>query len=373
MLVVAVIGAATALFAATIALFQNDIKRVLAYSTVSQLGYMFMASGVAAFGAGVFHLMTHAFFKALLFLGAGSVIHGMSDEQDMRKMGGLKKYMPVTFITMLIATLAISGLPGISGFFSKDEILWQAFSSDLGHPVFWFIGMLTALLTTFYMFRLVFLTFFGKERMDEKTKSHLHESPKVMTIPLIVLAVLSIAGGWIGIPKLFFGATNYFEHWLEPVFAPAQRILQSSEAHHNVATEWGLMATTVALSLGAFALALRFYLKKPETVTRLRESFAGVHRLLYGKYFIDEIYDRLIIRPLHFFSIFLWKIVDVLLIDGLINGGAFLIGGFSRVLRYAQTGRLTSYVTVFTVGVALIAGAMILMGYNFDSPLFGMK
>ncbi len=367
MMVVAVIGAATALFAATIALFQNDIKRVLAYSTVSQLGYMFMACGVAAFGAGVFHLMTHAFFKALLFLGAGSVIHGMSDEQDMRKMGGLKKYMPVTFITMLIATLAISGLPGISGFFSKDEILWQAFSSDLGHPALWFIGMITALLTTFYMFRLIFMTFFGKERMDEKTKSHLHESPKVMTIPLIVLAILSIAGGWIGIPKLFFGATNFFEHWLEPVFAPAQRILHSSEAHHAASTEWGLMAITVTLSLGAFALALRFYLKKPETVTRLRESFPGVHRLLYGKYFIDEIYDRLIIRPLHFFSIFLWKIVDVLLIDGLINGGAFLVGGVSRVMRYAQSGRLTSYVTVFTVGVALITGVMLLLGYSIGN------
>jgi len=204
MLVVAIIGTATAFFAATIGLFQNDIKRVLAYSTVSQLGYMFMACGVAAFGAGIFHLMTHAFFKALLFMGAGSVIHGMSDEQDMRKMGGLKKYMPVTFMTMLIATLAISGLPGVSGFFSKDEILWQAYSSAYGSPILWFVGMFTALLTTFYMFRLMFLTFFGKGRMDDKTKEHLHESPKVMTIPLIVLAILSIAGGWVGIPKLFF-------------------------------------------------------------------------------------------------------------------------------------------------------------------------
>jgi len=373
MLVVAIIGTATAFFAATIGLFQNDIKRVLAYSTVSQLGYMFMACGVAAFGAGIFHLMTHAFFKALLFMGAGSVIHGMSDEQDMRKMGGLKKYMPVTFMTMLIATLAISGLPGVSGFFSKDEILWQAYSSAYGSPILWFVGMFTALLTTFYMFRLMFLTFFGKGRMDDKTKEHLHESPKAMTIPLIVLAILSIAGGWVGIPKLFFGATNFFEHWLEPVFEPARRIMQSPEAHHAASTEWGLMALTVTLSLGAFALALRFYLKKPETVTRLRESLSGLHRLIYGKYFVDEIYYKLIVNPIRMFSVFLWKIVDVLIIDGLINGGAFIVGGISRALRYAQSGRLTSYVTVFTVGVALLAGAMVLLGYSFDSSFFGMK
>ncbi len=375
LMIVAIIGAATALMAATIGLFQNDIKRVLAYSTVSQLGYMFMACGVAAFGAGIFHLMTHAFFKALLFMGAGSVIHGMSDEQDMRKMGGLKKYMPITFMTMLIATLAISGLPGISGFFSKDEILWQTFSSDYGHPALWFVGMLTALLTTFYMFRLIFLTFFGKERMDEKTKAHLHESPKSMTTPLIVLAILSVIGGWIGIPKLFFGATNYFEHWLEPVFASSHRVMQTvaqqAEVPHDTSIEWGLMAITTILSLGAFGLAVRFYLKKPESVARPRESFSGVHRLIYNKYFVDEIYHKLVIRPLHLFSIFLWKIVDVLIIDGLINGGAFLVGGISRVVRLAQSGRLTSYVTVFTVGVALVAGTMVLLSYGFDYPLFG--
>ncbi|HKK20412.1 MAG TPA: NADH-quinone oxidoreductase subunit L, partial [candidate division Zixibacteria bacterium] len=216
LLVVAIIGAATALFAATIGLAQNDIKRVLAYSTVSQLGYMFLACGVASFTAGIFHLMTHAFFKALLFLGAGSVIHAMSDEQDMRHMGGLRKHVPVTFWTMLMATLAISGIPGFSGFFSKDEILWQSYSSPYGGPIFWVIGFITAGLTAFYMFRLMYMTFFGKERMNDHQREHLHESPKVMTIPLIALAVLSVIGGWVGIPHLL-GGSNEIEQWLEPV------------------------------------------------------------------------------------------------------------------------------------------------------------
>jgi NADH-quinone oxidoreductase subunit L len=219
LLVVAIIGAGTAFFAATIGLAQNDIKRVLAYSTVSQLGYMFLACGVAAFTAGIFHLVTHAFFKALLFLGAGSVIHAMSDQQDMRRMGGLKKYLPVTFGTMLIATLAISGIPGMSGFFSKDEILWKSFSSDHGHWALWVIGVATAGLTAFYMFRLIYLTFYGKERMDDHTRGHIHESPRSMTVPLMILAVLSVVGGFVGVPHVFFGATNYFERWLEPVIA----------------------------------------------------------------------------------------------------------------------------------------------------------
>ena len=216
LLVVAIIGAATALFAATIGLAQNDIKRVLAYSTVSQLGYMFLACGVAAFTAGIFHLMTHAFFKALLFLASGSVIHAMSNEQDMRKMGGLKKYLPITYATMLIATLAISGIPGLSGFFSKDEILWKAFSSDFGHWGLWLVGFATAGLTAFYMFRLIYMTFHGKERMDGETRKHLHESPRSMTVPLMILAVLSVVGGLVGMPHIF-GVTNYFEEWLAPV------------------------------------------------------------------------------------------------------------------------------------------------------------
>ena len=356
LLVVAIIGCATAFFAATIGLFQNDIKRVLAYSTVSQLGYMFMACGVAAFGAGIFHLMTHAFFKALLFLGAGSVIHAMSNEQDMRKMGGLKKYLPTTYLTFIVATLAISGIPGMSGFFSKDEILWKSFSSEYGHPIFWVVGLITALLTAFYMFRLVYMTFFGKERMDEKTKSHLHESPRVMTIPLVILAVLSVIGGWIGIPHIF-GATNYFELWLAPVFAQTESLISSGAVHGAVSTEWTLMITTVVLIVGSILLARHYFLKHPESAEKAKESFAGLHRLLYGKYFIDELYQKFIIRPIHVFSLALWKIMDVVIIDGLINGGAYLVGGISRVLRLAQTGRLTSYATAFTIGVLILAGA----------------
>ena len=219
MMVVAVIGAVTAIFSATIGICQTDIKRVLAYSTVSQLGYMFLACGVGAFTAAIFHLMTHAFFKALLFLGSGSVIHALSGEQDMQKMGGLRKYVPVTFATMFVATLAIAGIPGLSGFFSKDEILWQAFSSSHGSPVLWVIAALAAGITAFYMFRLVFLTFFGKSRMDPEVEKHAHESPWTMTVPLTILAVLSVAGGWIGIPAVL-GGSNLFEHWLAPVFHP---------------------------------------------------------------------------------------------------------------------------------------------------------
>src|SRR4030066_1979253 len=220
MATVAVVGAATAIFAATIGLVQNDIKRVLAYSTVSQLGYMFLACGVGAFTAGIFHLTTHAFFKALLFLGSGSVIHALSGEQDMQKMGSLKKRLPVTFTTMFIATLAISGIPGLSGFFSKDEILWKSFSSGHGHVGLWLVGTAAAGITAFYMFRLVFLTFFGPSRMAPEVEKHVHESPYSMTVPLMLLAVLSVAGGWIGIPEAL-GGHNDFEAWLSPVFGRA--------------------------------------------------------------------------------------------------------------------------------------------------------
>lgn len=272
-------------------------------------------------------------------------------------MGGLKKYLPTTYLTFIVATLAISGIPGLSGFFSKDEILWKSFSSDYGHPIFWVVGLITALLTAFYMFRLVYMTFFGKERMDEKTKSHVHESPRVMTIPLVILAVLSLVGGWIGIPHIL-GATNYFASWLEPVFAQTQGLMKSGVAHGAVSTEWTLMISTVVLILGSIALSRHYFLKYPERAQRVKESFAGLHRLLYGKYFIDELYQKTIIRPIHLFSLALWKIVDVVIIDGLINGGAYLVGATSRVLRLVQTGRLTSYATVFTIGVLVLAGAV---------------
>ncbi len=362
LMVVAIVGGVTALFAATIGLAQNDIKRVLAYSTVSQLGYMFLACGVAAFTAGIFHLMTHAFFKALLFLGAGSVIHAMSDEQDMRNMGGLKKYLPITFMTMLIATLAISGIPGLSGFFSKDEILWKSFSSQFGHPLFWVLGFVTAGLTAFYMFRLIYMTFYGKERMNEKTKSRIHESPKSMTVPLIVLAVLSVIGGYVGMPHIF-GVTNYFEHWLEPVMAAGQH----AGASHALAAgggdtgmEWGLMAASVVLVLVAIYFAYLLYNKKTEISTSLREKMTGIHRVLLNKYYVDEFYGAVVIRPIVYFSLFLWKVFDVVVIDGFLNGMASLYSEISEFVRSGQTGRVRTYATVFVFGVVLLVAYMVL-------------
>lgn len=352
LLTVAIIGAATAFFAATIGLFQNDIKRVLAYSTVSQLGYMFLACGVAAFTAGIFHLMTHAFFKALLFLGAGSVIHAMSGKQDMREMGGLKKYLPLTYWTFLMATLAIAGLPGFSGFFSKDEILWKSFSSTYGSPLLWAVGLLTAGLTTFYMFRLLYLTFHGRERMDDTTRSHLHESPASMTSPLVILAVLSVIGGFIGLPHLV-GVTNYFEQWLAPVVStgstPLSHTLLSSTA--DTGTELLLMAVTVGLAVLAWFLAKRFYFDKPVPP---EGKSSALKRLIANKYYIDELYGALIVRPVVALSVFLWKIVDVLFIDGLINGLATLSQGVSESLKYSQGGRIRTYATVFAVGVVLL-------------------
>jgi NADH-quinone oxidoreductase subunit L len=362
LLVVAIVGAATAFFAATIGLAQNDIKRVLAYSTVSQLGYMFLACGVTAFTAGIFHLMTHAFFKALLFLGAGSVIHAMSDQQDMRKMGGLKKYLPITYATMLIATLAISGIPGFSGFFSKDEILWKSFSSQFGHPLFWVVGLVTAGLTAFYMFRLIYLTFYGKERMTEETRSHIHESPKSMTVPLIVLGVLSIIGGFVGMPHIF-GVVNVFERWLEPVMkagshGQAEHVLASGGG--DTGMEWTLMFCSVMLVAVAIYLAYYFYNKRTDAATSMRQRFAGVHHLLLNKYFIDEVYGTAIVRPLVYFSLFLWKFIDVVLIDGLLDGLAKLCRDASDLLRYSQSGQLRTYATIFVVGVLMVLAYFVL-------------
>ncbi len=361
LMVVAIVGGATALFAATIGLAQNDIKRVLAYSTVSQLGYMFLACGVASFTAGIFHLMTHAFFKALLFLGAGSVIHAMSNEQDMRKMGGLKKYVPITYATMLIATLTISGIPGFSGFFSKDEILWKSFSSPYGHPILWVIGFVTAGLTAFYMFRLIYLTFHGRERMDDHTRKHLHESPKSMTVPLMALAVLSVIGGFVGMPHLF-GVTNYFEHWLEPVMAGASQDAAShalAAGGSDTGLELGLMLASVLLVLVAIFMARKFYHQKPELATQMRERLSGVHRTLLNKYYVDEIYSAVMVRPLINGSKFLWRIVDVLFIDGFLNGLATVYSDISQLLRTGQTGRVRTYATVFVTGAAVILALML--------------
>ncbi len=361
LMTVAIVGATTALFAATIGLAQNDIKRVLAYSTVSQLGYMFLACGVAAFSAGIFHLMTHAFFKALLFLGAGSVIHAMSDEQDIRKMGGLKKYVPITYATMLLATLAISGIPGFSGFFSKDEILWKSFSSQYGHPMLWVIGVVTAGLTAFYMFRLIYLTFHGPERMDDNTRKHLRESPKSMTIPLMALAGLSVVGGFIGMPHIF-GATNYFEEWLAPVLsgAPQHAASQAMAAGGgNTGLETGLMVGTVLLVVFAILMARKIYNKTPQLATKLRDKMPWVHKVLLNKYFVDEFYGAVVIRPVINASKFLWSIFDVLIIDGLVNGLATIYGDISQLLRTGQTGRVRTYATVFVFGVVVILALML--------------
>ncbi len=357
LMVVAVVGAATALFAASIGLAQNDIKRVLAYSTVSQLGYMFLACGVASFTAGIFHLMTHAFFKALLFLGAGSVIHAMSGEQDMRNMGGLKSHVPITFRTMYIATLAIAGIPFFAGFFSKDEILWKAYSSPMhGGWLFWLVGVAGAALTAFYMFRLIYLTFYGSERMSSEVKHHLHESPKTMTIPLVVLAALSVVGGFVGIPGTW-GLPNLFEEWLAPVMhghaqAAAEHALASTG--ESASEELTLMLLSIAVVLTSIYMARYFYKKNLTAATSLASKLSGVRTVLANKYYVDEIYGAVIIRPLVYFSVFLWKIVDVIIIDGTLNGLAVVWGEVSNTLRFSQSGQLRSYATIFSVGVVIL-------------------
>ncbi|GAB4227661.1 MAG: NADH-quinone oxidoreductase subunit L [Deltaproteobacteria bacterium] len=366
MMVVAVIGAATAIFSATIGICQTDIKRVLAYSTVSQLGYMFLACGVGAFTAGIFHLMTHAFFKALLFLGSGSVIHALSGEQDMRKMGGLKKYVPVTFFTMFAATLAIAGIPGLSGFFSKDEILWQSFSSVHGSPVLWVVATAAAGITAFYMFRLVFLTFFGDSRMDPEVEKHAHESPWTMTVPLTILALLSVAGGWIGIPAVL-GGGNPFEHWLAPVFRPvasgvpgaAAEAARAAEgaAHHSASLEIGLMALSVAVALCGIALAYFLYRVRAEKPEEIARKWPTLYDAVYHKYYIDEFYEWAVIRRIVNVSTAMWQMFDVLFIDGIVNGAAGLVRAAGERVRRFQGGVVGGY------AFSLLAGAVLLVGY----------
>lgn len=350
MIVVAVIGLTTAFFAATIGIVQNDIKKVLAYSTISQLGYMFLAMGVGAFSAGIFHVMTHAFFKALLFLGAGSVIHSMHEEQDIQRYGGLKKYMPHTAITFLIAALAISGIPPLSGFFSKDEILWYSFSN--GSFILWLVGVITALMTAFYMFRLYFLTFEGKERFGHD--KHPHESPKVMTIPLIVLAILSVIGGFVGIPEVFSGEHgNQFHNWLAPIFKDADRKLMHFGLHSHF-EEILLMVISVIGATASILLARYIYLKKPEIAVRTASRFKGLYNLLWNKYYVDEIYDLLVVNPIVTVSRnVLWKIADNKIIDGTVNGAAKLIDIISATIRKIQTGVAQLYALVMVLGIAV--------------------
>ncbi|HKQ20327.1 MAG TPA: NADH-quinone oxidoreductase subunit L, partial [Candidatus Eisenbacteria bacterium] len=321
LLVVAVVGAVTALFAATIGLVQKDIKRVLAYSTVSQLGYMFLAMGVGAYTAGVFHLMTHAFFKALLFLGAGSVIHALSGEQDMDRMGGLKPHLPRTHLTMLVGTLAIAGVFPLAGFFSKDEILWNAFSSTNGGPLagklLWAAGLIGAFLTAFYMFRLYFMTFHGASRVTAEAKHHLHESPGSMTNPLLLLAVLSAIGGFVQVPLLEGG--QRLGAWLAPVFADAARIHgHGGEAHaaHNPGLEIALMAISLLVALAGIFVAHRLYVADPAAPKRLADRVAAFYRTLFNKYWIDEIYDARVVQPIRRGSERLWHGFDAAVIDG---------------------------------------------------------
>jgi len=351
---VADIGCFTAFFAATIGLAQTDIKRVLAYSTVSQLGYMVMACGVGAFSAGIFHLVTHAFFKALLFLAAGSVIHAMGGQQDMRKMGGLRKKIPWTFRTMLMGTLAIAGIPPFAGFFSKDEILWASLSSPAGGVITYLVALLTAFLTAFYMFRLIFLTFFGEARYDEH-QVHVHESPKPMIVPLMILAVLSIGGGWVAAPALW-GGTNLFEAFLSPVFAASAKLpFETPLAKFPETTEQILMGVAVAAAAIGIALAWWFYIRKPQTPEKLSENFRSPYELLVNKYYVDEMYDALVIRPLGWISTnVLWRGVDAAGIDGVVNGAADAAQGLGGRLRLLQSGNARSYATWVVLGAVAV-------------------
>jgi len=353
MFAVAVIGCATALFAATIALVQTDIKRTLAYSTISQLGYMFLACGVGAFGAGIFHLMTHAFFKALLFLGAGSVMHATSGEQDMRRMGGLRKAIPWTYGTMLVATLAISGTPGFSGFFSKEEILLAARTGPYANSAIYALGVITAGLTALYMFRLLFMTFHGAPRFDPK-KTHVHESPRVMLAPLAVLAALALAGGWWAAPHLL-GGLNYFDNFVKPVFVGGETS-SSTEPYTGsgqlIATVFG---PPVLAALVGFLLAWWLYIRNPQMPGRLAESLRAPYRLLAGKYFIDELYGFVIVRPLVWVSTnFLWRTVDEETIDGLVNGVAREAGEFGDRLRHLNSGNTRTYAAWVILGAVVL-------------------
>jgi NADH-quinone oxidoreductase subunit L len=367
LMVVAVVGCLTAFYAATIALVQNDIKRVLAYSTVSQLGYMFLGLGAGAFAAGMFHLMTHAFFKALLFLAAGSVIHAMNGQQDIRKMGGLWPKIRTTAATFWIATLAIAGAPLFSGFFSKDEILWQTFVSPslpIGNAL-WLLGLIAATMTAFYMFRLVFLTFHGEGRYTPETAKHVHESPRTMTRPLVILALLSVVGGWIGIPAALgeiVHVPNYLEHFLEPVFAGANQLLRAEAIPHLHSEELGLMGLTTVLAFVGFAVAYTFYIRNLELANQVAQTFRTLYQVLVNKYYVDEIYQAVIVRPLHWLSdrVF-WQAFDVGIVDGAVNGAAARAQEMGAWLRRWQSGNTRSYGTWVTLG-ALAALTYFLFG-----------
>ncbi len=413
--IVAVIGCLTAIFAATMGVAQTDIKRVLAYSTVSQLGYMFLACGVAAYSAGIFHLMTHAFFKALLFLGAGSVIHAVGGEQDMRRMGGLRKLIPVTFWVVTIATIAIAGFPPLAGFFSKDEILGSVFHSPYGGPVIWAIGVFTAGLTSFYMFRLWFMTFFGEYKpkadldeahaatpalaghgaashghghADDHSHGHggVHESPWIMLAPLVILAALSIVGGWVGVPK-FMGGHNEIEHFLAPVMEPTPgallykrlikevpnapemiRVWQANKKNtneENAGEEWLLAGTSVAAAAFGFFFAWFLYYKRPELPDRISSKVHGIYTMVLHKYYVDEGYNLIFVKPLLALStVVLWRGVDQGVIDGLVNGAGTASKGVGNELRQMQSGNIRSYAAWVAIGGAAVIAFMIWLGVS---------
>ncbi len=348
MTVIAVTGGLTAFFAATIAIAQRDIKKILAYSTVSQLGYMFLACGVGAYTAGVFHVITHAFFKALMFLGAGSVIHGMHEEQDIMKMGGLRSKMPVTFATFTMGWIAICGVPPFSGFFSKDEILWNAFANPHGNKLLWILGAITAALTAFYMTRLVYLTFWGSPRFDEsKMGGHghhgVHESPATMTIPLMVLAILSIVGGFIGIPHM-----SWLEHWLEPVIPSHDPNTFTS----SVSVEYGLMAFSSIVAVAAIVFAWKTYTNLKGADAR-KTKHAQLHETLENKWYVDEVYESAFIKPIYELSMKLWKNIDVAVIDRFILGLGRVTQWSGQAARTIQTGSLQLYAVMILFGLLL--------------------
>jgi NADH-quinone oxidoreductase subunit L len=349
---IAIIGLVTALVAATIGLAQNDIKKVLAYSTVSQLGFMFLALGVMAFSSSIFHVLTHAFFKALLFLGAGSVIHAMSNEQDIRNMGGLRKWLPVTFITFLIGTLAISGIPPFAGFFSKDELLAHVYEHS---KIMWAFGLLASFMTAFYMFRLLFLTFFGKFRGTEEQRAHLHESPSSMTIPLIVLAILSTVGGFLGLPAVF-SDTHTLGNFLAPIYDLARQANAAAlePLHIDHATEYLLMGISVAAAVVAILIAYVMYVKKETVPAPEGARLSPLHNLIYNKYYIDELYDTVVVRPLMGLSTALHRFVDVVVVDGIVNGFGKLVMFFGNTLRYAQSGVTGFYILLMVASIVLI-------------------
>jgi NADH-quinone oxidoreductase subunit L len=405
--IVAIIGCITAIFAATMGMAQTDIKRVLAYSTVSQLGYMFLACGVAAYSAGIFHLMTHSFFKALLFLGAGSVIHAVGGEQDMRRMGGLRKLIPVTFWVVTIATIAIAGIPPFSGFFSKDEILGAVFHSPYGGPVIWGIGVLTAGFTSFYMFRLWFMTFFGELKLgsvdlgeeahaahapaqaghgaasdshghaDDHSHGHggVHESPWVMLAPLVILAVLSFVGGWVGVPQ-FMRGHNEIERFLAPVMQSGPSVAgeavsdkDATTSHAGEATpentgeEWLLAGTSVAAALIGLFFAYLFYYKNLELPERITSKMHGIYMMVLHKYYVDEGYGAIFVKPLLALStVVLWRGVDQGVIDGLVNGAGTASQGVGNELRQMQSGNIRSYAAWVAIGGAAIVAFMIWLG-----------